>query len=80
MFNHFSAKALPLIARGKYCHIQGPKRDEPFSLVDIHSVSILHEIFGEKGKGSITIRRMAFPNMLVNFSSFAFLLNFTFMK
>ncbi|KAK3096844.1 hypothetical protein FSP39_003894 [Pinctada imbricata] len=32
-----SAKALPLIGRGKYCHIQGPKKGEPYSLVDIHS-------------------------------------------
>ena len=31
-------------------------------------------------KGSITIRRTAIPGMLVNFSTFAFLLNFSFMK
>ena len=31
-------------------------------------------------KGSITIRRIAIPSMLVNFSTFAFLLNFSIMK
>ena len=31
-------------------------------------------------KGPITIRRTAIPSMLVNFSTFAFLLNFSFMK
>ena len=31
-------------------------------------------------KGSITIRRTAIPSMVVNFSTFVFLLNFSFMK
>ena len=31
-------------------------------------------------KGPITIRRTAIPRMVVNFSTFAFLLNFSFMK
>ena len=31
-------------------------------------------------KGSITIRRTAIPSMVVNFSTSAFLLNFSFMK
>ena len=31
-------------------------------------------------KGSITIRHPAIPSMVVNFSTFAFLLNFSFMK
>ena len=31
-------------------------------------------------KGSITIRRTAILSMVVNFSTFAFLLNFSFMK
>lgn len=34
-----SAKALPLIKRGKYKHLCGSKRDEPYTLFDIFSVS-----------------------------------------
>ena len=41
-----------------------------------------HLVFTERYtiKGSITIRRTAIPSMLVNFSTFAFLVNFSFMK
>lgn len=40
MFFFFgSAKALPLIKRGKYKHLCGSKRDEPYTLFDIFSVS-----------------------------------------
>lgn len=34
-----SAKALPLIKRGKYKHLCGSRRDEPYTLFDIFSVS-----------------------------------------
>ena len=37
------------------------------------------KIWKEK-EGSITIRRTAIPSNLVNFSTFAFLLNFSFLK
>ncbi|XP_021354075.1 calcyphosin-2-like isoform X1 [Mizuhopecten yessoensis] len=30
-----SAKALPFIVRGKYCHVQGPRKGELYSLADI---------------------------------------------
>ena len=37
-------------------------------------------VYQRKSLGSITIRRTAIPSMLVHFSTFEFLLNFSFMK
>ena len=49
---------------------------------DLHGFANVHHGFLciAIGKESITIRRTAIPSMLVNFSTFAFLLNFSFMK
>ncbi|KAL4233136.1 Calcium-dependent secretion activator 2 [Mactra antiquata] len=38
-----SAKALPFIIRGHFCHLQGPREGEPYSLIDIcpgHNIHI----------------------------------------
>ena len=37
-------------------------------------------VTGGQAKGPLTIRRTPHPSFLVNFSTFAFLLNFSFMK
>ncbi|KAH3747908.1 calcyphosin-2-like [Dreissena polymorpha] len=46
-----SAKALPFISRGRFCHLHGPRKGEPYTLVDIcdgHDLSI-----STKGQGSL---------------------------
>ena len=47
-------------------------------ILDLHEVNL--HVRKSKVKGSITIRRRAIPSMLVNFSTFAFSLTFSFMK
>lgn len=37
-----SAKALPFIIRGRFCHLQGPRKGEPYALIDICSGHNIH--------------------------------------
>lgn len=37
-----SAKALPFISRGRFCHLRGPREGEPYTLIDICSGHNLH--------------------------------------
>ncbi|XP_033741220.1 calcyphosin-2-like isoform X1 [Pecten maximus] len=52
-----SAKALPFIVRGKYCHVHGPRKDEPYTLADISQGSTL--IIPSEGQHSLpdTLKR-----------------------
>ncbi|XP_069131014.1 calcyphosin-2-like isoform X1 [Argopecten irradians] len=52
-----SAKALPFIVRGKYCHVHGPRKDEPYTLADIVQGGTL--IVPAKGQHSLpdTLKR-----------------------